>query len=84
MKLNPNKLKLGREVKMEGLWFMPPNKWEESVYLPPSEDKLKLFQDIKTPQHKTVCKCITGMAAQLKKFVPGLMLKFAGIQKMKA
>ena len=51
-----------------------------AVYLSPSDEKLKNFLDMKTPTCKTEVQRVSGMAAQLKKFVPGLMITFPGIQ----
>ena len=52
------------------------------VYLSPTEEKLKTFLEISTPSSKKEVQRIGGLAAQLKRWTPGLMLEFPGIQKL--
>ena len=47
----------------------------------PSEEKLQAFLDLKTPKSKVEVPRICGMAAQMKKFCPGLMLTFPMLQE---
>ena len=51
-----------------------------AVYLSPSDEKLKIFLDVKTRTCMTEVQRVAGMAAQLKKIMPGLMITFPGIQ----
>ena len=86
MKLNPDKLQLGRKVTFGGIDIeacrgVGDTDTRRTVYLSPSEEKLKAFLDVQTPQSKTEVQRICGMAAQIKKFVPGLMLAFPLMQK---
>ena len=74
MKLNPKKFQLGTKfggVTIEGT--KQKGDKEKRVYISPAEDKLKEFFDIPTPSCRTDIQCICGMAAQLKKWVPGMM-----------
>ena len=87
MNVNPEKLQLDREevyggTKIKGARQKGDRK--TTVYMSPSEEKLRTFLDIKTPGSKTEVQRIAGMAAQMKKFVPGLMMTFPAIQKMTA
>ena len=50
----------------------------------PSEEKLQTFLDLKTPESKVEVQRICGMAAQMKKFCPGIMLTFPMLQKLSA
>ena len=46
------------------------------VYMSPSKDKLQTFLDLKTPESKVEVQRVCGMAAQIKKSCPVLMLTF--------
>ena len=83
MKLIPKKLQLGRKVTFGGI-LTKSTKKKTGVYLSPVEEKLRLFRDTKTPNNKTECKRDPGLAPQLKKFEPGLMLEFPNIWRMSA
>ena len=48
----------------------------------PSEEKLQNFLDLQTPQSKVEVQRACGMAAQMKKFCPGVMLTFPLLQKL--
>ena len=48
----------------------------------PSEEKLQAFLGLKTPQSKVEVQRACGMAAQMKKFCPGIMLTFPLLQKL--
>ena len=50
----------------------------------PSEEKLRTFLDLKTPESKVEVQRACGMVAQMKKFCPGVMLTFPLLQKLSA
>ena len=85
MKLSPKKLQLGKSVVyggcvLEGTKAQGDRK--EGVYISPTKDKLEAFLNISTPTCKREVQRLAGMAAQLKRWCPGLMLTFPGIQKL--
>ena len=87
MKLHPDKLQIGRRVTFGGVTIeASKTKGDEQrrVYMSPSEDKLQTFLDLKTPKSKVEVQRVCGMAAQMKKFCPGLMLTFPRLQKLSA
>ena len=45
---------------------------------------MQTFFDLKTPESKVEVQRICGVAAQMKKFCPGIMLTFPLLQKMSA
>ena len=48
----------------------------------PTEEKLQVFLDLKTPEFKVEVQRACGMIAQMKKFCPGVMLTFPLLQKL--
>ena len=52
------------------------------VLISPDEQKVSEFLDIARPTSKKECQQICGMAAQMKKFAPGLQIKYPGMQKL--
>ena len=85
MKLSPKKLQLGKKVIYGGI-VLEGTKAQgdpcEGVYISPTTDKLEAFLNISTPTCKREVQRLAGMAAQLKRWSPGLMLTFPGIQKL--
>ena len=47
----------------------------------PDEQKVAEFLNIGTPTTKKEVQQICGMAAQMKKFAPGMQIKYPGMQK---
>ena len=47
-----------------------------------NEEKLQTFLHLKIPQSKVEVQRACGMAAQMKKFCPGVMLTFPLLQKL--
>ena len=47
-----------------------------------NEEKLQAFLDLKTQKSKVEVQRACGMAAQMKKFCPGIMLTFPLLQKL--
>ena len=87
VKLNPDKLQLGRKVTFGGIDIETckgVGDTRRTVYLSTSEEKLQAFFDLQTPQSKTEVQRICGMAAQMKKFEQGLMFTFPLMQKLSA
>lgn len=85
MKLSPKKLQLGKTVVYGGC-VLEGTKAQgdqvEGVYISPTKDKLEAFLNISTPTCKKEVQRLGGMAAQMKRWCPGLMLTFPGIQKL--
>ena len=48
----------------------------------PNEAKVADFLNIKTPSSKKEVQQICGMAAQMKRFCPGMQIAYPGIQKL--
>ena len=87
MKLHPEKLQLGRRVTFGGVTIEASQTVGDDrkrVYLSPSEDKLQTFLDLETPKSKVEVQRVCGLAAQMKRFCPGLMLVFPKLQKLSA
>ena len=85
MKLNPRKFQLGTKIKFRGVTIecsKQKGDKEKRVYIRPAEEKLKEFFDIPTPSCRTEIQRICGMAAQLKKWVPGMMFEHPIIQNL--
>ena len=87
MKLHPDKLQIGRRVTFGGVTIEASKTVgddQRRVYMSPSEEKLQTFLDLQTPQTKVEVQRVCGMAAQMKKFCPGIMLTFPKLQKLSA
>ena len=85
MKSSPGKFQLERRVVYGGVVIEATRQQGDKsagVYLSPIEEKLKTFLEISTPSSKKEVQRIGGLAAQLKRWTPGLMLEFPGIQKL--
>ena len=54
----------------------------KTVYLSPTQEKLDAFLDFPTPSCKKDVQSIMGAVAQLKRWVPGIMLLSTGMQKL--
>ena len=85
MKLNHQKFQLGTKIKFGGVTIEGSKQHgdkDKGVYISPAEEKLKEFFDIPTPSCRTDIQRICGMAAQLKKWVPGMMFEFPNMVKL--
>ena len=87
IKLNPDKVKLGRRVEFGGISIQAcrtEGDDQKRVYLSPSEEKLQTFLRLKTPETKVEVKRACGMIAQMKKFCPGGDVDLPLLQKLSA
>ena len=87
LKLHPDKIQMGRRVTFGGVTIeacKTEGDHQKRIYMSPSEDKLHSFLDLKTPESKVEVQRLCGMAAQMKKFCPGVMLTFPKMQKLSA
>merc|ERR1712236_209520 len=84
IKLSPSKLQIGRKIKLGGVIVESVGESEEDndVFISADERKLSEFLDIARPKSKRECQSVCGMAAQLKKFCPGLQIRYPGMQKL--
>ena len=85
MKLHPDKLQIVRRVTFGGVTIeacKSEGDAQRRVYMSPSEEKLQAFLDLKSPESKVEVQRACGMAAQMKKFCPGIMLTFPLLQKL--
>ena len=55
---------------------------ENTVLISPDDQKIKDILEIETPSSKKECQMISGCAAQLKKFFPGMQLQYPGIMHL--
>ena len=85
MKLNPDKFQLGTRVKFGGVTLEGAKQKgdvQKRVYISTAEYELKEFFDIHTLSCHTDVQRICGMAAQLKKWVPGMMFEYPNLTKL--
>ena len=85
MRLHPDKLQIGTHVTFGGVTIeacKTKGDDERRVCMSPSEEKLQALLDLKTPESKVEVQRACGMAAQIKKFRPGVMLTFPLLQKL--
>ena len=88
MMVNPKKLQLGREVVFGGMKIKDCRQRDDKrttvYYMSPTEEKPRTFLDINSSSSKSEVQKNAGIAAQIRKFVPGLMITFPGIKRMMA
>ena len=83
MKIAPSKFQLGSSVVFGGTVIESQNHvGGKTVYLSPTQEKLDAFLDFPTPSCKKDVQSIMGAVAQLKRWVPGIMLLSSGMQKL--
>ena len=84
IKLSPSKLQIGRRIKWGGVIVESVGQadGENDVFISADEQKVADFLDIARPTTKREVQQICGMAAQLKKFAPGLQIRYPGMQKL--
>ena len=59
-----------------------PVEGKSDVLISPDEQKVADFLNIGTPSTKKEVQQICGMAAQMKKFAPGMQITYPGMQKL--
>ena len=84
IKLSPSKLQIGRRINWGGVIVESIGQadGENDVFISADEQKVADFLDIARPTTKREVQQICGMAAQLKKFAPGLQIRYPGMQKL--
>ena len=84
IKLSPSKLQCGRRIKWGGVIVesVGPLEGRSNVMISPDEAKVADFLNIKTPSSKKEVQQICGMAAQMKRFCPGMQIQYPGMQKL--
>ena len=85
MKLAPSKFQLGSSVIFGGTQIEAQSQMgdpRKTVYLSPTPKKLEAFLDFPTPACKKDVQSIMGAVAQLKRWVPGIMLLSKGMQQL--
>ena len=82
--MSPSKLQIGRRIKWGGVIVesVGESERENDVFISADDQKVEDFLDISRPTTKRECQQICGMAAQLKKFAPGLQIRYPGKQKL--
>ena len=53
-----------------------------NVLISPDQTKLDEFLDLERPKNKKDCQQLCGLAAQMKKFCPGMQVTYPGMQKL--
>ena len=87
MKLAPSKFPLGRLGIYGGSVLEAAMHNEDdkpAVYISPTQEKLDVFLNIQSPTYTKDIQRICGLAVQLKRWTPGLMLEFGSVQKLSA
>merc|ERR1712236_26806 len=84
IKLAPSKLQCGRKLKWGGVIVESVGHREgrSDVLITPEEEKLREFLDLERPNTKKDVQMICGLAAQMKKFAPGMQVQYPGMQKL--
>ena len=84
IKLSPSKLQIGRKIRWGGVIVESVGTVEgnNDLLISPDEMKVAEFLNIATPTTKKECQQICGMAAEMKKFAPGMQITYPGIQKL--
>ena len=82
--MSPSKLQIGRRIKWGGVIVesVGESDGENDVFISADDQKVADFLDISRPTTKREVQQICGMAAQLKKFAPGLQIRYPGMQKL--
>ena len=87
MKIAPSKFQVGSSVVFGGTVIEALSQkgdQKRTVLLSPTKDKLDAFLNFPTPSCKKDIQSIMGAAAQLKRWIPGLMLISPNLQKLTA
>merc|ERR1711891_74334 len=84
IKLAPSKLQVGRRLRWGGVMVesVGPRDGRSDVLISPDQTKLDEFLDLERPKNKKDCQQLCGLAAQMKKFCPGMQITYPGMQKL--
>ena len=59
-----------------------PREGRSDVFISPDQAKIDEFLNLARPSNKKECQQLCGLAAQMKKFAPGMQVTYAGMQKL--
>ena len=59
-----------------------PREGRSDVFISPDKTKLDEFLNLARPKNKKDCQQLCGLAAQMKKFAPGMQVTYPGMQKL--
>ena len=84
IKLAPSKLQVGRRLRWGGVMVESVGHREgrSDVLISPDQAKLDEFLDLERPKSKKDVQQLCGLAAQMKKFAPGMQVTYPGMQKL--
>merc|ERR1711888_265078 len=84
IKIAPSKLQVGRRLKWGGVMVESVGHREgrSDVLISPEQSKLDEFLDLERPRNKKDVQQLCGLAAQMKKFCPGMQVTYPGMQKL--
>ena len=85
IKLNPSKLQVGTSISFGGVQIEAARgqgTQASTVTMSPLQSKLDEFLDLETPTNRKHCLRIAGLCAQMKKFVPGLQIKYPMLREL--
>ena len=82
IKLAPSKLQVGRKLRWGGVMVESVGHREgrSDVLISPDQAKLDEFIDLERPKCKKDVQQLCGLAAQMKKFCPGMQVTYPGMQ----
>ena len=82
--LAPSKLQVGRRLRWGGVVVesIGPREGRSDVLISPDQTKLDEFLNLERPKNKKDCQQLCGLAAQMKKFSPGMQVTYPGMQKL--
>merc|ERR1711888_385855 len=84
IKLAPSKLQVGRRLRWGGVMVesVGPRNGRSDVLISPDKAKLDECLDLERPRCKKDVQQFCGLAAQMKKFCPGMQVTYPGMQKL--
>merc|ERR1712208_78807 len=84
IKLAPSKLQVGRKLKWGGVMVesIGHRDGRADVLISPEQSKLDEFLNLERPQSKKDVQQICGLAAQMKRWCPGMQVTYPGMQRL--
>ena len=84
IKLAPSKLQVGRRLRWGGVMVesIGHRDGRSDVLISPDKAKLDEFLDLQRPRNKKDVQQLCGLAAQMKRFCPGMQVTYPGMQKL--
>merc|ERR1712208_241163 len=65
-----------------GVESVGPREGRNNVLISPDQAKVEEFLNIARPSNKKECQQVCSLAAQMKKFAPGMQVTYPGMQKL--